>query len=220
MATLEEIRHRLQQAQSSINASETTDPAEKKRRLKRLKELKARLRIGEDISRRDLKNALTNSEWEKFEEQNSFIDRENETLDEERPSELDSYLKKLRQADFYYARAESTNVSNRSRIDEQGKNGRQRLYAKAQRAYEQALEELDSQLNRADPYIENQIRSWLDRDFDYSTENAPALDPIQMPRIRNSRSQHNDKDNRLNKFERKRQNKIDAVANAIASLKI
>lgn len=219
MATLEEIRRHLQQAQSATQASETTDPTTKKRRLKRLKELLARLLSGEDITRRDLKNALTDTEWENFEQQNSYIDREDEASEEHRPSELDSYLEKLKQADFYYARAESTKVSDRSRIDERGRNGRQRLHAKAQRAYEEALEELDSQLNRADAYTEHQIRSWLDRDFDYSTENAPALDPVQMPRIKNSRSQYSFNGTGLTKFERKRQNKKDAVANAIASLK-
>ena len=58
--TLEEIRKKLQQAQQA-NQSESVaklDPAEKKRRLKRLKELFVRLKSGEDISRRDLQNAL------------------------------------------------------------------------------------------------------------------------------------------------------------------
>ncbi len=100
MATLEEIRRHLQQAQSATQASETTDPTTKKRRLKRLKELLARLLSGEDITRRDLKNALTDTEWENFEQQNSYIDREDEASEEHRPSELDSYLEKLKQEDF------------------------------------------------------------------------------------------------------------------------
>jgi DNA-binding protein H-NS len=58
--TLEDIRKKLQQAQQDRNAEAVSqiDPAEKKRRLKRLKELFARLKSGEDITRRDLKNAL------------------------------------------------------------------------------------------------------------------------------------------------------------------
>jgi hypothetical protein len=53
--TLEEIRKKLQQAQQA-NQSESVaklDPTEKKRQLKRLKELFARLKSGEDITRRD-----------------------------------------------------------------------------------------------------------------------------------------------------------------------
>jgi hypothetical protein len=61
MATsLEEIRKKLQQTKEA-NQSEAIaklDPAEKKRRLKRLKELFVRLKSGEDITRRDLQSAL------------------------------------------------------------------------------------------------------------------------------------------------------------------
>jgi len=59
--TLEEIRKKLQQAQQDRNAEAVfqIDPAEKKRRLKRLKELFVRLKRGDDITRRNLKNVLT-----------------------------------------------------------------------------------------------------------------------------------------------------------------
>ena len=75
MATLEEIRKKLHQAQQA-NQSESIaklDPAEKKRQLKRLKELFARLKSGEDITRRDLRNALTDEQWDEFEYNNQNI---------------------------------------------------------------------------------------------------------------------------------------------------
>ena len=76
--TLEEIRKKLQQAQQQKNAAAVSqlNPAEKKKRLKRLKELFVRLKSSEDISRRDLKNALTEQQWEEFEYNNQNIDIE------------------------------------------------------------------------------------------------------------------------------------------------
>jgi hypothetical protein len=56
MATLEEIRKKLQQAKQEQNAVLVSQlsPAQKKQRLNRLKELLARLKRGNDITRRDL----------------------------------------------------------------------------------------------------------------------------------------------------------------------
>jgi hypothetical protein len=74
-STLQEIRKKLQQAQQ-VNQSEAVaklDPTEKKRRLKRLKELFVRLKSGEDITRRDLQNALTEKQWAEFEYNNQNI---------------------------------------------------------------------------------------------------------------------------------------------------
>jgi len=61
MATLKEIRKRIQQSQQEKNAVAVSQLSndEKKRRLKRLKELLARLKRGDDITRRNLKNVLT-----------------------------------------------------------------------------------------------------------------------------------------------------------------
>ena len=91
--TLEEIRKKLQQAQQQQNAVAVSqlNPAEKKRRLKRLKELFVRLKSGEDITRRDLKSALTEQQWEEFEYNNQNIDIE-EPDASNRPDELRTYL--------------------------------------------------------------------------------------------------------------------------------
>ena len=118
MDTLEEIRKKLQQAQQA-NQSEYVaklDFAEKKRRLKRLKELFACLKSGEDITCRDLKNALTDEQWEEFEYNNQNIDVEDPDSSN-RPDELRTYLDLLKKVDFYYNRAESTKKTERSRID-------------------------------------------------------------------------------------------------------
>ena len=60
MATLEQIRNKLQQTQQAKSKTVAElDPKLKAKRLKRLKELFARLKKGEDITRRDLKGVLT-----------------------------------------------------------------------------------------------------------------------------------------------------------------
>ena len=124
--TLEEIRKKLQQAQQQQNADAVSqlDSAEKKRQLKRLKELFVRLMSGEDISRRDLKNALTDEQWDEFEYNNQNIEERDSS---NRPNELRTYLDLLKKTDFYYNRAESTKKTERSRIDHLGRAGRKRL---------------------------------------------------------------------------------------------
>jgi hypothetical protein len=101
VTTLAEIRKKLQQAQQA-NQSESVaklDPSEKKRQLKRLKELFARLKSGEDITRRDLKSALTDEQWDEFEYNNQNIEERDSS---NRPNELRAYLDLLKKADFYY----------------------------------------------------------------------------------------------------------------------
>ena len=71
--TLEEIRKKLQQAKQVQNATAVQlSPAQKKQRLKRLKELLARLKRGDDITRRDLKSVLTEEQWNDYEQANQF----------------------------------------------------------------------------------------------------------------------------------------------------
>jgi hypothetical protein len=96
-STLEEILKKQQQAQQANQSEAVTklDPAEKKRLLKRLKELFVRLKSGEDISRRDLQNALTEEHWEEFEYNNQNVDVE-KTDSSNRPDELRTYTGTLR----------------------------------------------------------------------------------------------------------------------------
>jgi hypothetical protein len=70
---LSEIRNKLQQAQQAkYSAVAGLDPKLKAKRLKRLKELPARLKQGEDITRRDLKGVLTDEQWQDFENSNEY----------------------------------------------------------------------------------------------------------------------------------------------------
>ena len=97
MATLEQIRNKLQQAQQAkSNAVAELDPKAKAKRLKRLNELLARLKKGEDITRRDLKGVLTDEQWQDFENANEYL-KVDYTQVLERPQELNMYLDKLKQ---------------------------------------------------------------------------------------------------------------------------
>lgn len=218
MATLEEIRKKLQQAQQQQNAVAVSqlDPAEKKKRLKRLKELFVRLKSGEDISRRDLKNALTEQQWEEFEYNNQNIDIE-EPDASNRPDELRTYLDLLKKADFYYYRAESTSKTERSRIDHLGRSGRKRLFDKADTYYERAIERLNEIFSSCDGQTLNEVQTHLDRPW--ALGDSPNLGPNHMPRVRNSRSRYSDSQSGLTKFDLKRKYKRDAIESAIAALK-
>jgi hypothetical protein len=218
MATLEEIRKKLQQAQQA-NQSESVaklDPTEKKQRLKRLKELFVRLKSGEDITRRDLKNALTDEQWEEFEYNNQNINVE-EPNSSNRPDELRTYLDLLKKADFYYNRAESTSKTERSRIDHLGRSGRKRLFDKADTYYERAIERLNEIFESCDGQTINEVLSHLDRPWQLG--DSPNLGPNHMPRVRNSRSRFSDAQSGLTKFDLKRKYKRDAIESAIAALK-
>jgi hypothetical protein len=216
--TLEEIRKKLQQAQQ-VNQSEAVaklDPAEKNRRLKRLKELFVRLKSGEDISRRDLQNALTEEQWEEFEYNNQNIDVE-EPDSSNRPDELRTYLDLLKKADFYYYRAESTKKTERSRIDHLGRSGRKRLFDTADTYYERAIERLNEIFESCDGQTLNEVLSHLDRPW--ALGDSPNLGPNHMPRVRNSRSRFSDSQSGLTKYDLKRKFKRDAIESAIAVLK-
>jgi hypothetical protein len=219
MATLEEIRKRIQQTQQEQNAVFVSQlsPTEKKRLLKRLKELLARLKRGDDITRRDLKSVLTEEQWNDYEQSNQYLSVDySESI--ERPQELDVYLEKIKQADFYHARASSTPTTERSRIDGRNRSGRLRLYHQAEACYEDALMYLCGVLDGHDAQLAQELRLWLDRDIDTDIEKRPTADPQSVPRIKGSRSIHSESDKGANKFELKRKYKRDAVENAIVVL--
>jgi hypothetical protein len=176
MATLEEIRKQIQQSQQAQNAVLVSQlsPAEKKLRLKRLKELLARLKRGNDITRRDLKSVLSEEQWNDYEQANQYLSVDySESI--ERPQELDVYLEKIKQADFYHARSSSTPTTERSRIDHRNRSGRLRLYYKAEACYEDAVMYLCGVLDGHDQQLAQELKLWLDRDVDTSTGNLLSL---------------------------------------------
>ena len=103
------------------------------------------------------------------------------------PDVLVHYQTLINAADKLNALAEG--AATRKRRSRSGKSS----YAhrnKAQSIYEQACIYLDEQLVVVDPMTEQQIRAWLDRDFDFSTDGEIAIDCMGVARVRGSRSKY------------------------------
>ncbi len=218
MVSFDKIRGQLKSVESRahIESVAKLSESEKKRRLKRLNELFARLEDGKDISRRDLRNVLTQEQWTSF-EQNSELNNSQREIYFERPSNLDAYFELIKKGDFYHSRASSTKVTNRSRIDNLHRSGRLRLFHLAEACYEEAVMYLCSLID-SNPQTSVEIRSWLDRDVDTSIGYEPAADPQSVPRILGSRSKHRYQKDDKNKFQLKRLQKREAIESAVAIL--
>ena len=103
------------------------------------------------------------------------------------PAQLQRYQDLITAADKLNALAESA----ATRSKRSGKTNASRdLRYRAAAAYERACEYLDEQLKVVDLAIEQQIRAWLDRDFDYTVGGNIAIDCVGVARIRGSRSKY------------------------------
>jgi hypothetical protein len=191
-------------------------PQLKAKRIKRLKDLLKRIKSGEDITRRDLQNALTKNEWDDFENANQY---QSHTDLIERPKELDRYIELLRLANLSYQRAETTPVTDRTRRGADNSTGKERLYKQAEREFETALTYLYELLEGNDKQLAEEVRLWLDRDVNTALGHEPSLDPQSVPRVKGSRSQFTIKTEYKSKYDIKRENKINALVEAIERLK-
>lgn len=103
---------------------------------KRLEELLIRLESGEDVAVRDLKNVLTQVEFEQYEHEWEWIQdvKKGHVFDDS--SEYDALLKK---GDFYNNKAESKRFNDVAR---------KKFARQAESTYELALEQLQSDIER------------------------------------------------------------------------
>jgi hypothetical protein len=106
------------------------------------------------------------------------------------PHDLRSYKYLLQQADFYYNRFDrlsSLRSSGRVRYTEATVKSAEN---KAESLYEDALERLEEIWTSAGPYEQHQIQNWMDReiDFDAGYDRKIGIDPVQIPRVRGSKS--------------------------------
>jgi hypothetical protein len=103
---------------------------------KRLEELLIRLESGEDVAVRDLKNVLTQVEFEQYEHEWEWIQdvKKGHVFDDS--SEYDALLKK---GDFYNNKAESKRFNHVAR---------KKFARQAESTYELALEQLQSDIER------------------------------------------------------------------------
>lgn len=145
------------------------------KRIKRLQTLIEQMESGKDVARRDLENALTETEWEDYE---TSIKNEKifKKLITNTPAGLKKYNDLLKKADLLNTRAES-------RYPKGNPETRKSLHQQAESAYEKALEYLSETLQKNPDF-----RILLDRDFDESPEKYPSLDCQSVPRLTSSTS--------------------------------
>jgi hypothetical protein len=220
MNTLDEIRQKLRK--NEVDAKSMTSSkrlnAKEKTRHKRLLKLLNILESGKDIANRELKVALTDDEWDEFNSRKKHIKERN---NREMPKVLKAYMETLKKADFLYMRAMNTKTTKRSRRDAEGKAGAGRLEYKAEGLYEDALIKLEEMFDGRYKDIEGELTTWFDRDIDLAHGSLLGADPINIPRIRGSKSQHClMKDHKLkeNEFEQRRELKKNIVIQAIVTL--
>jgi hypothetical protein len=184
MGVLDSIRKHIAETNSKRQLRQLT--AKERTREKRLRRLLDRLGAGKDVARRDLENALTESEWAEYE---SFAAQEDIAKENsQRPKQFDRYVELLKKADFLYSRSLNTPTTKRSVRDERGRTGAVRLQHKAEHAYEAALAHLEELLASVDVVERAELLSWLDRDVDFGAGSNIAADAMLVPRLKNSKS--------------------------------
>ena len=95
---------------------------------------------------------------------------------EDKPSELKRYEAKLKQATFYYNRAEG--------YSSKGKHSTAtKFYNKSESVCEDALEILQEILN-----YHSSLRVWFDRDISFEVGGGLSADIVSLPRLVTSRS--------------------------------
>lgn len=163
---------------------------------KRIEELLNRLRNGIDVAVRDLRNALTDLEYENYK-----IDIENANLINGNSfvNIFHEYEELIAKADFTYSKAESSRVS---------KSASKKLHDLAQVQYENALELFRSELS-----INPSIIQSYDRNPDGIRADI-SLSPAGVPRAINSKSVHKISNNtRISKRELKIRSLEDSLSN-------
>ncbi|MDA9870979.1 hypothetical protein N9D35_04265 [Gammaproteobacteria bacterium] len=149
--------------------------AEETKRLARLEAIAEKLKRGEHVQNRQLQTWLSADEY-------AVIDaewQEQLALREElkdKPSELKRYEEKLKQAIFYYNRAEGYSSKGKH-------NTAKKFYNKSESLCEDALEILQEIL-----HYDSSLRVWFDRDISFEVGGELSADIVSLPRLVTTRS--------------------------------
>jgi len=149
--------------------------AEEAKRLSKLEAIVGKLRRGENVQNRQLQTWLSEEEYEQLEcEWKEQLELRNELKD--KPSDLKRYEEKLKQATFYYNRAEG--------YSSKGKHSTaKKFYDKSESLCEDALEILQEIL-----HSDSTLRVWFDRDISFEVGGDLSADIVSLPRLVTSRS--------------------------------
>ena len=149
--------------------------AEETKRLDRLKGIADKLKRGENVQNRQLKTWLSEEEYEQLEyEWQEQLELRSELKD--KPSDLKRYEDKLKQATFYYNRADG--------YSRKGKHSTaKKFYDKSESLCEGALEILQEIL-----HYDSSLSIWFDRDISFEVGGDLSADIVSLPRLVTSRS--------------------------------
>jgi hypothetical protein len=185
-----------------------------KQRKARLIELIARLRGGQDVAQRDLKNVLLDDEYRAL--QDAWMDqRQLRDYASDKPSAVIEYEARLKKALFEYSKAEALNPSSAelSKASYDGLKADQRAYRRAETLLERLIEYLEEQL-AADPGLE----TWFDRPLVFGMEGDISPSPSTMPRVVTSRSVDRMGCGRLAGIRSKREIKLEVLEMALQAV--
>jgi len=135
-----------------------------------------------------MRSALTAEQYSGYLEQRQAPTGALDVYDKRnRPGELAEYVKLLKDGDLLNTRADRASKSkNLKRIG--SKSAAEHWRDKAESRYEDACERLGEILDCAGNKRESEIRAWLDRDFDMSTNGTIYEDCAGVARVIGSRS--------------------------------
>ena len=149
--------------------------AEETKRLSKLEAIADKLKLGENVQNRQLRTWLSDDEYAQLEEEwKEQLELREELKD--KPSDLKRYEEKLREATFYYNRAEG--------YCSKGKHSTaKKFYNKSESLCEDALEILQEVL-----HYDSSLRVWFDRDISFEVGGELSADIVSLPRLVTSRS--------------------------------
>ena len=149
--------------------------SEEEKRLAKLEAIAEKLRHGENVQNRQLQTWLSEDEYAQFKlEWQEQLELREELKD--KPNELKRYEQKLREANFYYIRAEG--YSSKGKHDTA-----KTFYNKSESLCEDALEILQEIL-----HYDSSLRVWFDRDISFEVGGDLSAEIVSLPRLVTSRS--------------------------------
>jgi len=149
--------------------------ADETKRLANLGGIADKLKCGENVQNRQLQTWLSEDEYAQIEAEWQEQLKLREEL-KDKPSDLNRYEDKLKQATFHYNRAEG--------YSSKGKHTTAKMfYNKSESLCEDALEILQEIL-----HSDSSLRVWFDRDISFEVGGELSADIVSLPRLVTSRS--------------------------------
>jgi tetratricopeptide (TPR) repeat protein len=172
-------------------------------KLANLEGIAEKLKRGENVQNRQLQAWLSEDKYAQVDiEWQEQLELREELKD--KPSELQRYEEKLKQATFYYNRAED--------YSSKGKHTTAKtFYSKSESLCEDALEILQEIL-----HYDGYLRIWFDRDISFAVGEGLSADIVSLPRLVTSRS--NERLNEDSRITSKQSVKLTVVERVIDSI--